>query len=73
MIPRRELGEQFTKRETEIIVAICKELTNKQIASQLNISVRTVEGYRERILMKMNVHNTAGITIFAIRHGLFKL
>jgi DNA-binding NarL/FixJ family response regulator len=63
----------FTPRETDIIILICKEFSNKEMADHLSLSIRTVEGYREKIQEKMKVKNTAGIVVYAIRHGLFKV
>lgn len=62
----------FTARELNVIELICRECTNKEIADQLYISARTVEGIRLRIIEKMNVKNTVGLVIFAIKAGLFK-
>ena len=62
---------EFTDKEIEVIQLICKELTNKEIADQLFLSVRTVEGYRQRILERMLVKNTVGLVVYAINHGLF--
>ena len=64
---------EFTSREIEIIKLICAEHSNKEMAGELNLSVRTVEGYRDRILEKMDVRNTAGIVVYAIKHGIFKV
>ena len=63
---------EFSDRETEIIVDICNGLTSKQIAEKIFLSVRTVEGLRMKIMEKMEVKNTAGIIIYAIKHGLYK-
>jgi DNA-binding NarL/FixJ family response regulator len=60
----------FTEREKEIIRLICRQHTAQEIGEQLYISKRTVEGYRTRILEKMEVKNTAGVVIFALRHHL---
>lgn len=62
---------EFSDKEIEIIQLICKELTNKEIADQLFLSVRTVEGYRQKILERMQVKNTVGLVVFAINYGLF--
>jgi two-component system response regulator NreC len=62
----------FTDRETEIISLICRQFSNQEMSEALHLSRRTIEGYRERIMEKMLVRNTAGIVIFAIRHGIFK-
>jgi DNA-binding NarL/FixJ family response regulator len=60
----------FKDTELEIIKLICSGLTSKEIATQINLSYRTVEGYRTRILEKMEVHNTASIIIYAIKNQL---
>jgi DNA-binding NarL/FixJ family response regulator len=64
---------EFTERETEVIKLICTELSNKEMASQLNLSVRTIEGYRDKIQEKMDVRNSAGIVVYAIKNGIFKI
>jgi DNA-binding NarL/FixJ family response regulator len=63
---------EFTEREIEIIEQICKEMTNKEIGDKLFLSVRTVEGHRLKILEKMNVKNTVGLVVYAIKNGLVK-
>nr|MBU9936093.1 LuxR C-terminal-related transcriptional regulator [Ferruginibacter sp.] len=40
---------------------------------KLNLSIRTIEGYREKIEEKMEVHNTAGIVVYAIKNGIYKI
>jgi two-component system response regulator NreC len=60
----------FTEREKEIIRLICQQQTAQEIADKVFLSKRTVEGHRTRILEKMNVKNTAGVVIFALRHRL---
>jgi DNA-binding NarL/FixJ family response regulator len=62
---------EFTEREKEIIGLICNELTNKEIADKLFLSSRTVEGHRLKILEKMNVKNTVGLVVYAIKNGLY--
>jgi DNA-binding NarL/FixJ family response regulator len=63
----------FSDKETEIIRLICQECTNKEIGEKLFLGTRTVEGYRVKILEKMNVKSTAGIVIYAIKNGMYKL
>lgn len=60
----------FTDREKEIIRLICRQHTAQEIGGLLYLSKRTVEGYRTRILDKMEVKNTAGVVIFALKHHL---
>ena len=64
---------EFTKREIDIIRLICAEYSNKEMGTQLNLSVRTIEGYRDKILEKMEVKNTAGIVVYAIKNGIYKI
>jgi len=63
----------FSDREIEIITLICDQFSNKEIATRLNLSVRTIEGYREKIQEKTNAKNSAGIVIFAIKNKLYEL
>ena len=60
----------FNDREKEIVKMICQQCTTQEIGQKLFLSKRTVEGYRTKILEKMNVKNTAGVVIFALRHHL---
>lgn len=64
---------QFNEREIEVIRLICDQFSNKEIAEKLNLSIRTIEGYREKIVEKMEVHNTAGIVVFAIKTSIYKI
>ena len=69
--PHKKKNEPlFTEREIEVIRLICRQHTAQEIGDKLFLSRRTVEGYRTRILEKMEVKNTAGVVIFALKHGL---
>lgn len=63
----------FSEKEREIITHICEEKANKEIAQVMNLNQRTLESARERIFKKMGVRSTAGMIIYAIRHGLYQL
>jgi DNA-binding NarL/FixJ family response regulator len=62
----------FGDREKEIIKLICLQCTAQEIGEKLFISKRTVEGYRTKILEKMNAKNTAGVVVYALKHSLIK-
>jgi DNA-binding NarL/FixJ family response regulator len=64
---------EFSARELEIIRFICQEKSNKDIAEQVFLSVRTIEGYREKIQDKIGARNAAGIVIYAIKNGIYKI
>jgi DNA-binding NarL/FixJ family response regulator len=63
----------FSEKEMEIVRLICQEYTNNEIGQKLFLSGRTVEGYRVKILEKMNAKSTAGIVIYAIKNDLYKI
>lgn len=60
----------LTLREKEILQLICQEHTTGEIAEQLFISKRTVEGHRQNLLDKTGVRNTAGLVIYALKNQL---
>ncbi len=66
-------GDDITVREKEILQLICKEFTTAEIAQQLFISERTVDGHRNNLLLKTGCRNTAGLVLFAIKHNLFDM
>jgi DNA-binding NarL/FixJ family response regulator len=60
----------LTKREYQVLQRVCESMTNQEIADELCISVRTVEGYRNDLLRKTKTRNTAGLVAYAFRHKL---
>jgi two-component system, NarL family, nitrate/nitrite response regulator NarL len=60
----------LSRRELQVLTLIADGHTNKQIADELGISVRTVETHRERLMRKLNVQGTAALTKAAIALGL---
>jgi DNA-binding NarL/FixJ family response regulator len=67
------VNEELTEREDEILLLICKGLTNNEIANRLGLSKRTVDKHRENLLMKTQSKNTANLVIYAIKNGLMKI
>jgi DNA-binding NarL/FixJ family response regulator len=63
----------LSNRETEIIRLICKGFINKEMASQLDLSIRTVERYRENIYEKTSTRSAVEIAIYAIKHRIVNL
>jgi DNA-binding NarL/FixJ family response regulator len=60
----------LSRRELQVLTAIAEGFTNKQVADELGISVRTVETHRERLMRKLDVQGTAALTKAAITMGL---
>jgi two-component system, NarL family, nitrate/nitrite response regulator NarL len=65
--------QDVTPREREVLIKIAEGFSNKEIASDLGVGVRTVETHRERIMRKLNIHSIAGLTRFCISKGLTTL
>lgn len=64
---------QLTDNEKTFLHLSCTEMTYKEIAEKMKISPRTVDGYRDHLLKKLNVQSRVGLVIFAIKYGLYKL
>ena len=63
----------LSSREREILVAVCRGLSNQEIADELFISKRTVDKHRANILEKTGCKNTASLVVYAIRNGIVEL
>ena len=62
--------EELSEREQDVLIQLVKGLSNKEIADVLCISTHTVISHRKNIARKLNIHSTAGLTIYAIVHKL---
>lgn len=63
----------FTPKEMQVIELICAGLNTKEIAAKLFLSIRTIEGFKAKIEVKMEVNNSVGIVIYAIKNGIVKI
>ena len=66
--PRK--GVSLTSRESEVLQLIAEGFSNKQIAGELGISIKTVEKHRQQVMNKLNIHDVAGLTRYAISRGM---
>ncbi len=74
MRTRESAGDEaLSTREREILVAVCRGLSNAEIAEELFISKRTVDKHRANILEKTGCKNTASLVVYAIRNGIVEL
>ena len=71
--PRKQSDSVLTSRETEVLDLICKEYTAAEIADKMNVSVRTVDGFRRKLLGKTGTKNMAGLVVYAIKNGIVKI
>ena len=70
---QKYLLETLSEREKQIVVSIASGMTNKEMAANLGLSVKTVESHRSNISKKLSIFDIAGITLFAVRTGLVSL
>lgn len=61
---------RITEREREVLTRIALGESNKRVALALRLSIKTVEKHRANLMRKLELHNTAAVTLFAVRHGL---
>jgi DNA-binding NarL/FixJ family response regulator len=68
--PAQKNGEVLTARESEVLQLIAEGRANKQIAAELGIGIKTVEKRRQQVMNKLDIHDVAGLTRYAIFKGL---
>jgi DNA-binding NarL/FixJ family response regulator len=69
---RQTQAMRLTSRETEVLQLVAEGSANKQVASTLGISIKTVEKHRQHLMDKLNIHETAGLTRYAIAQGIIE-
>jgi DNA-binding NarL/FixJ family response regulator len=70
-IPGKKAAD-LTSREIEVLQLIAEGKANKQTASELGIGLKTVEKHREHLMEKLDIHDTAGLTRYAISAGIIE-
>jgi DNA-binding NarL/FixJ family response regulator len=63
---------QLTSREIEVLQLIAEGKANKETAAELGIGIKTVEKHREHLMSKLDIHDTAGLTRYAIAAGIIE-
>jgi DNA-binding NarL/FixJ family response regulator len=71
-VPVRKRPNLLTSREAEVLQLIAEGKANKQIAAELSISIKTVEKHRQQVMNKLNIHDVAGLTRYAISRGIIE-
>jgi DNA-binding NarL/FixJ family response regulator len=70
--PVKRRSDYLTTREAEVLQLIAEGRANKQIASELSISIKTVEKHRQQVMNKLGIHDVAGLTRHAIAKGIIE-
>ena len=73
--PGRDAGiiAQLSNNERSFLIHCCTEMGYKEIAAEMGLSTRTVEGYRDDLFKKLDISSRVGLALFAVKHGLYKL
>ncbi len=69
-LKKRSAG--LSSREVEVLQLIAEGKANKETASELGISIKTVEKHRQHVMQKLNIHDTAGLTRYAVSAGIIE-
>lgn len=70
LLKKKSIG--LTSRELEVLQLIAEGKANKETASELGIGIKTVEKHREHLMQKLDIHDTAGLTRYAISTGIIE-
>lgn len=65
-------GNVLSPREVQVLQLVAEGSANKQIADALGISIKTVEKHRDHVMQKLDIHETAGLTRYAIKTGIIE-
>ncbi len=70
-LPKKD-APHLTSREMEVLQLVAEGKANKETADELNISIKTVEKHRQQVMEKLNIHDTASLTRYAIAAGIIE-
>jgi DNA-binding CsgD family transcriptional regulator len=70
VVHKAAAAEPLSPRERQVVQLVAEGKSTKQIAELLHISAKTAEFHRGRVMDKLDIHDTAGLVRYAIRHGL---
>ena len=64
---------EFSEKDREFLKLVCSEMTYQQIADKMNLSPKTIEGYREALFKRLKVKNRVSLALYAVKHGYFRM
>ncbi|HWY77632.1 MAG TPA: response regulator transcription factor [Verrucomicrobiae bacterium] len=68
----KKKNNRLSSREVEVLQLIAEGLPNKQVAAELGVSFKTVDKHRQHLMAKLNIHDVAGLTRYAIAEGIIE-
>src|SRR6266545_5428599 len=71
-VPLRKRADLLSPREAEVLQLVAEGKPNKQIAGELCVSIKTVEKHRQQVMNKLNLHDVAGLTRYAMSKGIIE-
>jgi two-component system, NarL family, nitrate/nitrite response regulator NarL len=71
--PRPKRVPRLSSREAEVLQLIAEGKANKETAAELGISIKTVEKHRQRLMTKLDIHDVAGLTRYAVTAGIIEV
>ena len=69
-VPSRRTCAPLTPREIEIVQLLVEGKSNKQLAAELGVSVRTVEAHRRHVMQKLRIRSVVELVFYAMHHGI---
>lgn len=68
----KKIGNRLSSREVEVLQLIAEGKPNKQVAAELGVSFKTVDKHRQHLMSKLDIHNVAGLTRYAVAEGIIE-
>jgi DNA-binding NarL/FixJ family response regulator len=65
--------DPLTSRERQVLQLIAEGKSTKDVAALLGVSVKTAESHRSRLMQKLDIHETASLVRYAVKHGLVQI
>src|SRR5437868_986491 len=70
--PSKKNRNNLSSREVEVLQLIAEGMANKQVAAELGVTFKTVDKHRQHLMSKLNIHDVAGLTRYAIAQGIIE-
>ncbi|MBU2267007.1 MAG: response regulator transcription factor [Bacteroidetes bacterium] len=72
-ISKKPITIKLNENETKFLTLLCQQMSNKEIAEKMNLSIRTIDGYRDQLFEKLNVKSRIGLVLYAIKNKIVSI